>query len=65
MIGTVKIEFGVMNLYVNDVCVASSSVIAGIRHAAKRYNLQGYIMATGWKPCFLFDNFFKVWEYHT
>lgn len=47
MIGTVKIEFGVMNLYINDVCVASSSVIAGIKHAAKRYNLQGYIMATG------------------
>ena len=47
MIGTVKIEFGVMNLYVNGVCVASSSSVAGIKHAAKRYNLQGYIVATG------------------
>jgi hypothetical protein len=44
MIGTVKIEFGVMNLYVNGVCVASSSVIAGITHAVKRNNLQGYII---------------------
>ena len=58
MIGTVKIEFGVMNLYVNGVCVASSSCVAGIKHAAKRYNLQGYIMTTGWKPCFLFDKIF-------
>ena len=45
MIGTVKIEFGMMNLYVNGVCVASTSTIAGIKHAAKRYNLQGYLMA--------------------
>ena len=45
MIGTVKIEFGFMNLYINDVCVASTSTIAGIRHAVKRYNLQGYFVA--------------------
>jgi len=44
MIGTVKIEFGMMNLYVNDVCVASTSTMAGIRHAVKRYNLQGFLM---------------------
>jgi len=44
MIGTVKIEFGAMNLYVNGVCIATSSTIAGINHAIKRYNLQGYIM---------------------
>lgn len=45
MIGTVKVEFGMMNLYVNDVCVASTSTIAGIKHAVKRYNLQGYFLA--------------------
>ena len=44
MIGTVKIEFGMMNLYVNDVCVVSTNTMAGIRHAIKRYNLQGYLM---------------------
>ena len=44
MIGTVKIEFGMMNLYVNDVCVVSTNTMAGIRHAVKRYNLQGYLM---------------------
>jgi len=47
MIGTVKIEFGAMNLYVNGVCVATTSTMAGIKHALKRYNLQGYIMVTG------------------
>ena len=61
MIGTVKIEFGVMNLYVNGVCVASSSSIAGIKHAAKRYNLQGYLMAAEWKLCFfIWQNFLGV-----
>jgi hypothetical protein len=44
MIGIVKIEFGLMNLYVNDVCVVSTSTIAGIKHAVKRYNLQGYFI---------------------
>jgi hypothetical protein len=44
MIGTVKLEFGLMNLYVNDVCVVSTNTMAGIRHAMKRYNLQGYTM---------------------
>ena len=44
MIGTVKIEFGFMNLYINDVCVVSTNTMAGIRHAMKRYNLQGYTM---------------------
>ena len=44
MIGVVKIEFGLMNLYVNDVCVVSTNTMAGIRHAVKRYNLQGYLM---------------------
>ncbi len=44
MIGTVKIEFGMMNLYVKDVCVVSTNTMAGIRHAIKRYNLQGYLM---------------------
>ena len=44
MIGLVKVEFGFMNLYVNGVCVVSTSTIAGIRHAVKRYNLQGYFM---------------------
>ena len=43
MIGTVKVEFGFMNLYVNGVCVVSTSTIAGIKHAVKRYNLQGYL----------------------
>jgi len=47
MIGTVKIEFGAMNLYVNGVCVATTSTMAGIKHAAKRYNLQGYILLIG------------------
>jgi len=61
MIGTVKIEFGAMNLYVNGVCVATTSTMAGIKHAAKRYNLQGYIIATGWKPCFFIWQFFKGW----
>jgi len=61
MIGTVKIEFGVMNLYVNGVCVASTSTIAGIRHAVKRYNLQGYLMAAEWKLCFfIWQNFLGV-----
>jgi hypothetical protein len=45
MIGTVKIEFGFMNLYVNGVCVVSTSTMAGIKHAMKRYNLQGYLIA--------------------
>ena len=58
MIGTVKFEFGAMNLYVNGVCVATTSTMAGIKHAAKRYNLQGYILATGWKPCFFIWQFF-------
>jgi hypothetical protein len=44
MIGTVKIEFGFMNLYVNGVCVVSTNTLAGIKHAMKRYNLQGYTM---------------------
>ena len=44
MIGKVKIESGFINLYVNGVCVVSTSTIAGIRHAVKRYNLQGYVM---------------------
>jgi hypothetical protein len=44
MIGTVKIEFGFMNLYVNGVCVVSTSTMAGIKHGVKRYNLQGYTM---------------------
>jgi len=44
MIGTVKLEFGMMNLYVNNVCIASTNTMAGIRHAMKRYNLQGYTM---------------------
>ena len=47
MIGKVKIESGFINLYVNGVCVATTSTMAGIKHAAKRYNLQGYILATG------------------
>jgi hypothetical protein len=42
MIGTVKIEFGMMNLYVNGVCVVSTSTIAGIKHGIRKYNLQGY-----------------------
>ena len=45
MIGIVKNEFGFMNLYVNDVCVVSTSTLAGIKHAVKRYNLQGYFVA--------------------
>jgi hypothetical protein len=32
-------------LYVNGLCVVSTSTIAGIKHAVKRYNLQGYLMA--------------------
>ncbi len=44
MIGIVKCEYGFMNLYINGVCVASTSTIAGIKHAVKRYNLQGYTM---------------------
>ena len=44
MIGRVKIEFGYINLYVNGVCVISTSTMAEIRDALKRYNLQGYIM---------------------
>ena len=40
--GDERVEF-----YVNGVCVATTSTMAGIKHAAKRYNLQGYIMATG------------------
>lgn len=44
MIGRVKIEFGFINLYVNGVCVISTSTMAEIRDALKRYNLQGYIM---------------------
>jgi hypothetical protein len=44
MIGIVKLEFGLMNLYVNDVCVVSTNTMAGIRHAVKRYNLQGFLM---------------------
>ena len=45
MIGIVKNEFGFMNLYIDGVCVVSTSTIAGIRHAVKRYNLQGYFVA--------------------
>jgi hypothetical protein len=44
MIGRVKIEFGFIDLYVNGVCVISTSTMAEIRDALKRYNLQGYIM---------------------
>jgi hypothetical protein len=44
MIGIVKIEFGMMNLYVNGVCVVSTTVIAGIKHGVRKYNLQGYTM---------------------
>ena len=44
MIGTVRFEFGMMNLYVNGVCVVSTNTMAGIKHAMKRYNLQGCTM---------------------
>jgi hypothetical protein len=44
MIGTVRFESGMMNLYVNGVCVVSTNTMAGIKHAMKRYNLQGYTM---------------------
>jgi len=44
MIGTVRFEFDMMNLYVNGVCVVSTNTMAGIKHAMKRYNLQGYTM---------------------
>ena len=46
MIGIVKIEFGMMNLYVNGVCVVSTTVIAGIKHGVRKYNLQGYVTVT-------------------
>jgi hypothetical protein len=44
MIGIVKKEHGMLNLYVNGVCVVSTTVIAGINHGVRKYNLQGYTM---------------------
>lgn len=44
MIGIVKTENGYLNLYVNGVCVVSTSSIAGIKHGVRKYNLQGYTM---------------------
>lgn len=45
MIGIVRFEFGMLNLYVKDVCVVSTNTIAGIKHAVRRYGLQGYTYA--------------------
>ena len=47
MIGIVKLEFGMFNLYIRDVCVVSTNTMAGIKHAIKRHGLQGYTYATG------------------
>ena len=44
MIGLVKCEHGMLNLYVDGVCVVSTTTIAGIKHGVKKYNLQGYTM---------------------
>jgi hypothetical protein len=47
MIGIVKLEFGMFNLYVRDVCVVSTTTMAGIKHAIKKHGLQGYTYAAG------------------
>lgn len=47
MIGIVKFEFGMLNLYVKNECVVSTTTMAGIKHAVKRYGLQGYTYAAG------------------
>jgi hypothetical protein len=47
MIGIVKLEFGMFNLYIKDVCVVSTTTMAGIKHAIKKHGLQGYAYATG------------------
>jgi len=47
MIGIVRLEFGMFNLYVRDACVVSTNTMAGIKHAIKRHGLQGYLYATG------------------
>jgi len=47
MIGIVKLEFGIFNLYIKDVCVVSTTTMAGIKHAIKKHGLQGYTYATG------------------
>ena len=45
MIGIVRFEFGMLNLYVKDVCVVSTTTMAGIQHAVKKHGLQGYTYA--------------------
>ena len=47
MIGIVKLEFGMFNLYIRDVCVVSTTTMAGIKHAIKKHGLQGSTYATG------------------
>lgn len=47
MTGIVKLEFGMFNLYIRDVCVVSTTTMAGINHAIKKHGLQGYTYATG------------------
>ena len=47
MIGIVKLELGMFNLYIRDVCVVSTTTMAGIKHAIKKHGLQGYTYAAG------------------
>lgn len=47
MIGIVKLEFGMFNLYIRNVCVVSTTTMAGIKHAIKKHGLQGYTYAAG------------------
>ena len=47
MIGIVRLEFGMFNLYIRDVCVVSTTTMAGIKHAIKIHGLQGYPYAAG------------------
>ena len=47
MIGIVKLEFGMFNLNIRDVCVVSTTTMAGIKHAIKKHGLQGYTYAAG------------------
>jgi hypothetical protein len=43
MVGIVKIEFGMFNLYVNNVLYTSTTSLAGLKQSVKRFGLSGYI----------------------
>jgi hypothetical protein len=43
MVGTVKIEYGMYNLYVKNVFFSSTKSLADLKQSVKIFGLSGYI----------------------